>query len=109
MQKQELKSIYMLCRNCGPSHTKHNKIGFAIIGLFYDLILNLQFTESKSKSWKNLLALGPLELLKPHKQALGFCTQPLGKRYPLAAEQARRGRGRAGGGKQASWEFDWTH
>jgi hypothetical protein len=46
-----------------------------------------------------------LKLLKLHKSALGFCTQALGERspsqpYPSAAEQARRRRGRVGGGKQ---------
>jgi hypothetical protein len=34
MLKLELKSIYMLCRNCSPSQTEHNKIGFAIFWIF---------------------------------------------------------------------------
>jgi hypothetical protein len=34
MQKLKLKSIYMLCKNCRPSHTDHNKIGFAIFDFF---------------------------------------------------------------------------
>jgi hypothetical protein len=114
MQKLELKSIYIFCRNCSSSYTEHNKIGFAIFGFFYDFILNLQITGSRGKSWKNLLALGPLELSKPYKQTLDFCTQPLednspSESYPPAAEQARRRRGRAGGGKQVRGMSDWTH
>jgi hypothetical protein len=44
MQKLELKSIYVLCRNCSSSHTEHNKIGFAIFGFFYDFISILLVT-----------------------------------------------------------------
>jgi hypothetical protein len=79
MQKLELKSMYILCRNCNSSYTEHNKIGFAIFGFFYDFILNLQYTGSKSKSWKNLLALKPSELLKFHNYTLGSNTQALGE------------------------------
>jgi hypothetical protein len=114
MQKLELKSIYILCRNCSSSYTERNKIGFEIFGFFYDFILNLQITGSRGKSWKNLLALGPLELSKPYKQTLGFYTQTLennspSQSYPPAAEQARRRRGWAGGGKQVRGMSDWTH
>jgi hypothetical protein len=104
----------MLCRNCSPSHTEQRKIRFAIFGFFYDFILNLQVIEPKSQNWKNLLMPRSLKLLKIHKPALGFCTQALGKRspsqpYPPAAEQARRRRGRAGGGNQVRGMSDWTH
>jgi hypothetical protein len=51
------------------------KIGFAIFGFFYELILNLQVTGSNHKTGKNILALGPLELLKLSQ--LGPCP-PLG-------------------------------
>jgi hypothetical protein len=44
MQKLELKSIYMFCRNCSSSHTDPNKIGFVIFGFFYDFISILQVT-----------------------------------------------------------------
>jgi hypothetical protein len=55
-----------------------------------------------------------LKLLILHKPALGFCTRALGERspsqpYPPAAGQARRRRGRAGGGKQVRGVGDWTH
>jgi hypothetical protein len=79
MQNLELKSIYMPCRNWSSSYTQHNKIGFAIFGFFYDFILNLQVTGSKSKRWKNLLAHKPSELLKLHNHALGSNTQVLGQ------------------------------
>jgi hypothetical protein len=59
MQKLELKSIYMLCRNCSPSHTKHNRIGFAFFGFFYDFILNLQVIGPKSQTGRNYLCPGP--------------------------------------------------
>jgi hypothetical protein len=62
MQTLELKSIYMLCRNCSPSHTDHNKIGFAIFVFFYDFILKLQDAAETHKRVK-----------KP------FCEQALGK------------------------------
>jgi hypothetical protein len=114
MQNLELKSIYVLCRNCSSSYTEHNKIGFAVFGFFYELILNLQVIGSNNKNWKNLLALRPLRLLKLHNQTLAFNTQTLGDKspsqlYPPAVEQARRRRGRAGGGKQARGMGDWTH
>jgi hypothetical protein len=94
MQKLELKSIYILCRNCSSSYIVHNKIGFAIFGFFYDFILNSQFTGSKSKIWKNLLALKSSKLLKLHNHTLGSNTQALGGKspsqpHPPAAEQAR--------------------
>jgi hypothetical protein len=49
MQNLELKSIYILCRNCSSSYTEHNKIGFAIFGFLYDFILNLQVTAKTLK------------------------------------------------------------
>jgi hypothetical protein len=58
MQKLELKSIYILCRNCSSSYTKHNKIGFAF-GFFYDIILNLQATGLKSKTGRIYLHTSP--------------------------------------------------
>jgi hypothetical protein len=79
MQNLELKSIYILCKNCSSSYTKHNKIGFAIFGFFYDFILNLQTTGSKGENWKNLLAHKPSELLKLHNHPLGSNTQALGE------------------------------
>jgi hypothetical protein len=96
----------MLCKSGSSSHTEHNKIGFAIFGFFYELILNLQSTGPHSKTGKNLLALSPLGLLNLHNYALAFNTQALGdeslsQQCPPAAGQARRWRGRAGGGKQA--------
>jgi hypothetical protein len=114
MQKFELKSKYVLYKNCSSSYTAHNKIGFATFGFLYELILNLQVTGSNNKNWKNLLALRPLRLLKLHNQTLAFNTQTLGDKspsqlYPPAAEQARRRRGQAGGGKQAIGMGDWTH
>jgi hypothetical protein len=42
MQTLELKSIYILSRNCSSSYTEHNKIGFKIFGFFYDVIWTLQ-------------------------------------------------------------------
>jgi hypothetical protein len=60
-KKLKLKSINMLCKSCSSSHTEHNKIGFAIFGFFYKLILNLQSTGPQSKTGKNLLLPNPLE------------------------------------------------
>jgi hypothetical protein len=59
MQKLRLKSIYMLCRNCSPSHTEHRKIGFAIFGFLYYFILNLQVTGPNSQTGRIYLSLGP--------------------------------------------------
>jgi hypothetical protein len=106
--------VYMLCISCSPSHTEHNKIGFAIFGFFYDFIWIFQVTGSNNKTGKNLLALSPLGLLNLHKHALAFNTQAPGENspsqlYPPAAEQARRRRGRAGESKQARGKIDWTH
>jgi hypothetical protein len=113
-QKLKPKSTYMLCKSGSSSHKEHNKIGFAIFGFFYELILNLQSTGPHSKTGKNLLALSPLGLLNLHNYALAFNTQALGdeslsQQCPPAAGQARRWRGRAGGGKQARGMGDWTH
>jgi hypothetical protein len=58
MQKLELKSIYMLSRNCSPSHTEHNKIGLEIFGFFYDFIFILQVATKTQKEVKNHFALG---------------------------------------------------
>jgi hypothetical protein len=100
-----LKSIYMIQGSCRSSHTEHHKIGFAIFGFLYELILNLQVTESKGKSGKNLIALIPLELLNLQNYALAFNTQALGdnspsQQCPPAAGQARRRRAWAGGGNK---------
>jgi hypothetical protein len=105
MQKLMLKSIYMFWESCSCSHKEHNKIGFAIFAFFYKLIFNLQVTDSNGKSGKNLIALSPLEFLNLHNHALEFNAQALGdnspsQQCPPAAGQARRRRGRAGGGKQ---------
>jgi hypothetical protein len=59
MKKLELKNIYMVCRSCISSYTEHNKIGFAIFEFFYNFILNLQVTGSKSKTGRIYLCPGP--------------------------------------------------
>jgi hypothetical protein len=114
MWKLKLKSIYKHCKSCSSSHTEHSKIGFAIFWFFYDLIWVLQVTGPKGEKLQNLLLLWPLESLKLHTYALqssrkdpgGFwASQP----YPPAAGQARRRRGRAGGGEQARGMIDWAH
>jgi hypothetical protein len=56
----------------------------------------------------------PSRLLKLHNHTLAFNTQTLGDKspsqlHPLVARQARRWRGRAGGGKQVRGMDDWTH
>jgi hypothetical protein len=93
----------MFRESCSSSYTEHNKIGFAIFGFFYDFIGILQVTGPKETIYKNLLADRTSDLLKLHNHALGFNTPALGKSlpsqpHPPAARQARRRRGRAGGG-----------
>jgi hypothetical protein len=82
MQNLELKSIYMLCRNCSSRYTKHHKIGFAIFGFFYDFILNLQVTTKTHQRVKNHITKRPLEVSNLHKSALGLRTDPWGEPRP---------------------------
>jgi hypothetical protein len=74
MQKLKLKSIYMLCRNFGSSHTKHNKIGFAIFGFFCDFTRFFKAAAKTQHRVKNLLSPHPLEVLNLHKTSLAFNT-----------------------------------
>jgi hypothetical protein len=76
MQKLELKSIYMLCQNYSPSHTEHRKIGFAILGFFYDFLWILQGAAQTHKGVKILFASRPLEHLKIHRYALRLRKRP---------------------------------
>jgi hypothetical protein len=87
----------MLWESCSFSHTEHNKIGFAIFGLFYELILNLQDTGSIHKTVKNLFSPDPLKLLNSHRKALGISAGVLkrlksSRVYPPTAGRARRRR-----------------
>jgi hypothetical protein len=62
MQKLELKSIYILCKNCSSFNKEHNKIGSAIFGFFYDLIMNLQVTGHRGKNTRIYLLSRPWKI-----------------------------------------------
>jgi hypothetical protein len=49
MQKLKLKTIYMFCKSCSSSDIEHNKIGFVIIGFFYDFIWILKVAAKTNK------------------------------------------------------------
>jgi hypothetical protein len=76
MQKQELKSIYILCKRCRSSDTEHGKIGFAIFGFFCDFIRILQGAAETHKGGKILITFRPLEDLKAHNHTPGLRQGP---------------------------------
>jgi hypothetical protein len=69
------------------------KIGFAIFGFFYELIMNLQVTGSNHKTGKNLFALGTLELLKLSQIDPWFPAPPLDLMAAACSPAARWGMG----------------
>jgi hypothetical protein len=73
MQKLNLKSIYMFCRNCSFSYIDHNKIGFTKTIWLNPLLLDfLQFSNTKwSKLWIPKL-LSKLPSTKMPKALGGF-------------------------------------
>jgi hypothetical protein len=81
---------------------------FAIFGCFYELILNLQVTSPNHKTGKNLLALGPLKLLKPLQTEPWF--PPLDPTAMASSPAARWGMGwqtSDGGLRLGSPVIDW--
>jgi hypothetical protein len=82
MQKLELKSISMLCKSCWPSHTEHNKIGFAIFGFLCDFKWILQFTAKAHQRGRIFLALGSLELFNFTTLPSVLATSPSNPKNP---------------------------
>jgi hypothetical protein len=76
MQKQELKSIYILCKSCRSSHIEHNKIGMATFTFFCDFIRILLGAAETHKRVKILITSRPLEDLKAHNHTLGLRQGP---------------------------------
>jgi hypothetical protein len=57
-------------------YTEHNKIGFAIFGVFYDFKSILQVSAITHKCLKTLFATRTLERLKPHNHTLSLRKTP---------------------------------
>jgi hypothetical protein len=77
MQKLKLKTIYTFCKSCSSSDTEHNKIGFVIIGFFYDFIWILKVAAKTHKRVKNHFAHKPLERLKCSQLCPSFAQKAL--------------------------------
>jgi hypothetical protein len=93
-------------------YTEHNKIGFAIFGVFYDFKSILQVSAITHKCLKTLFATRTLERLKPHNHTLSLRKTPQKEFKPRNAALGpwgRRGRPKSGDlagglGRGRGWE-----
>jgi hypothetical protein len=76
MQQLSGKSIEKFYKRCSVFHQESTKIEFAFIRMFYDFLEILQESAKAATLFKKQLTSRSLELLIPHKGALGSHKEP---------------------------------